>query len=115
LERALGIARGLSESPLESLSLARFAQLGFAQPSQQYEVSVDGQFYRLDFFWEGARIAGEADGAQKYRQPGDLWREKRREDAIRRQVNAFVRWSWSDAWHGEPLARILAAADVPRL
>jgi hypothetical protein len=115
LERALGIARGLSESPLESLSLARFAQLGFAQPSQQYEVSVDGQIYRLDFVWEGAGIAGEADGILKYLEPGDLWREKRREDAIRRQVSAFIRWSWADAWHGEPLARILAAAQVPRL
>lgn len=115
LERALGIARGLSESPLESLSLARFAQLGFAQPSQQREVSVDGRTYRLDFFWEGAGIAGEADGILTYLEPGDLWREKRREDAIRRQVSAFIRWSWADAWHGEPLARILAAAQVPRL
>jgi hypothetical protein len=112
LERALGLAQGLSESPLESLSLARFAELGIAPPVQQFDLVVDGYRYRLDFFWPDVEVVGEADGRLKYSDPGDLWREKRREDAIRRHVRAFLRWSWSDALHPDRLAAILRSGGI---
>lgn len=115
VERALALAHGRSESPLESLSLARIAELGFAPPEQQHELAVDGHAYRLDFFWPEVEVAAEADGALKYVEPGDLWREKRREDAIRLHVRAFLRWSWSDAWHSAPLERILRSGGIPRV
>jgi hypothetical protein len=115
MERALRLAHGLSESPLESLSLARIAELEYALPVQQHMLLVDGAPFRLDFFWPHGGIAGEADGRLKYADRTDLWREKRREDRIRRVVRAFVRWSWSDAWHPERLDALLSAAGVPRV
>ena len=111
--RALGIARGLSESPLESLSLARFAELGFPAPEQQREIVVGSQRYRVDFSWPEFGVVGEADGRGKYADPADLWREKRREDAIRTLVPRFVRWSWADAWASEPLRLLLGRAGIP--
>lgn len=115
LERALRLAHGCSESPLESLSLARFAELGFVLPTQQHELAIDGRRFRVDFFWPDTEVVGEADGRLKYAVPGDLWREKRREDAIRRHVCAFIRWTWADAWHPARLAAILSSARVPRV
>lgn len=111
--RALGIARGLSESPLESLSLARFAERGIPAPEQQHELVVGGQRYRVDFFWPEFGVVGEADGRGKYTAPADLWREKRREDTIRTRVPRFVRWTWADAWASERLRRLLAGAGIP--
>ncbi|MEO5535519.1 MAG: hypothetical protein ABIR17_10355 [Pseudolysinimonas sp.] len=115
LVRALEVARGLSESPLESLSLARIAELGFVLPTQQHELPADGGLFRVDFFWPEASVVGEADGRVKYATADDLWREKRREDGIRRLGFAVIRWSWSDAWTVSPLRDMLDQAGVPRV
>jgi hypothetical protein len=114
LAAALEIARGASESPLESLSLARFAQLGAPSPVQQHTiVTQDRRQYRVDFFWPELGVVGECDGRSKYVTPDDLWNEKRREDAIRPLVHRFVRWSWADALHSAPLAALLGRAGIP--
>lgn len=113
LRRAAGIARGMSESPLESLSLARFAELGTPAPVQQHELTIGPNRYRLDFFWPEHGVVGEADGRLKYQSRDELWREKRREDDIRRTVRAFIRWSWSDAWTVTPLRDLLVGAGIP--
>jgi hypothetical protein len=96
IDTALGIATGLAQSPLESLSLVRFAEFGIPRPRQQLEIDTEAGAYWVDFYWPHADAVGEADGRGKYRTPEDLWKEKRREDAIRARVKAFVRWSWSD-------------------
>jgi hypothetical protein len=114
-QAAIEIARGKSESPLESVSLTRCVELGFPRPVQQQEfVGADGRRYRSDFYWPDYGIVGEADGRSKYLTPEDLWREKRREDAIRPLVRGFLRWGWAEAWAGEPLAALLSSAGIPR-
>jgi hypothetical protein len=114
LERAVSAAFGLSESPLESVSMARFAEFGWPLPQQQRTVRVgSGALFRLDFWWDHLGVAGEADGRGKYVSPDDLWSEKRREDAIRAVVPHFARWSWNDAWEAAPLAAILTRYGLP--
>jgi hypothetical protein len=112
---ALSLATGKAETPLESLSVVRFAQLGFDRPVQQREFVVDGELYRADFCWEEAGVIGEADGREKYAGgPEVLWQEKLREDALRSVTRGFARWTWTDAWAGEPLARRLERAGLRR-
>jgi hypothetical protein len=113
LETALDIARGRSESPLESMSLARLAELGAPRPIQQHEIVTPRERFRLDFYWPELDIAGEADGRAKYGAPDDLWREKRREDAIRPHVRRFVRWSWTDAIDRHTFAAVLRRGGIP--
>lgn len=117
----LALVTGLAESPLESLSLLRIHELGFAAPRQQVEIDTHRGVFRLDFAWERCTIAGEADGRAKYggrvspeAMEQRLWEEKLREDAIRERVTAFPRWTWDDAWWGHGLERALLAARVPR-
>jgi hypothetical protein len=112
---ALGLATGRAETPLESLSMVRFAQLGFETPSQQCEFVIDGELYRADFCWEEAGVVGEADGRGKYADgPEILWQEKLREDALRSVTRGFARWSWAQAWAGEPMAMRLERAGLRR-
>lgn len=114
VDAALGVATGLAESPLESVSLLRILQLGFDAPAQQVDITVERRRYRVDFFWPEAGVIGEADGRHKYDDPDALWQEKRREDDLRAVSSGFARWDWSDAWRGEPLARRLERAGLRR-
>jgi hypothetical protein len=116
---ALERATGVPESVLESLSLAEIEWLGFKLPELQVAfVLGDLGDARTDCYWPSQRIVGEADGDTKYRlRPGGtgvaVIAEKRREDAIRRQVNGFARWGWADCRDPKRLERILHAAGVP--
>lgn len=120
VDAALGIATGLADTPIESLSLACFAQHGIPRPLQQYRLVVPGRgTYFGDFYWPEWDLLGEADGRRKYekdaerdgRDPRDvLWAEKVREDAIRSRVRRFARWTWADAVDGHALARIIRRA-----
>jgi hypothetical protein len=108
--RALEIATGLAESPLESISLVPIALAGFEQPEQQVVIEARGRRYRLDFFWRRHGVVGEADGRGKYRTAADLWEEKVREDAVRSLGLGFARWGWDEALAGPPVvARLLEA------
>jgi len=122
----IAIARSsdASESPLETLVLARCQDLGFESPVQQFPiVGSDGRTYRVDFAWDDGRIVAESDGQGKYRDPEllagrsseeVLWAEKRRENAIRAGCEPLVRLTWRDAWTGEALVAALTHARVPR-
>lgn len=112
------LADGRLESPGESLSRARMWELGLPQPRLQVPLGDEqGHFGRADFGWDG--VIGEFDGKLKYRageltdEPTEdvLWREKQREDRIRRYLRV-VRWTWDDALRSHPLARILAGAGI---
>lgn len=108
--RALEIATGLAETPLESISLVPIALARFEPPEQQVVVVARGRRYRLDFFWASQRVVGEADGRGKYLSPADLWEEKLREDALRSLDLGFARWGWDEALAGPPVvARLLEA------
>lgn len=104
-----------SESPGESLSRVRMAELGLPAPVLQHEVrDRDGFIGRVDFWWPEQGVVGEFDGRMKYGTdaPTVLWEEKLREDRLRATGLAVARWTWSDAWAGEPMAARLRAAGV---
>jgi len=61
---------------------------------------ASGRGYRADFYWDLARLIGEADGIGKYGATPDavaatLRAEKRREDDLREAGYAFVRWDYA--------------------
>ena len=112
------LADGRSESPGESLSRARMWELGLPQPRLQLVlVDADGTYGRSDFGWPG--VMGEFDGKLKYvsdeiagtTSQDVVWREKLREDRIRRH-SRVVRWTWDDALRGRAMARKLAEAGL---
>ena len=111
--RALDIATGLAESPLESVSLVPIALAGLPRPEQQVSVVARGRRYRLDFWWPDAGVAGEADGRLKYRTAQDLWDEKVRQDALRSIDISVARWDWEMALAGDPLLERLREAGLP--
>ncbi|CAN5290216.1 hypothetical protein BH11ACT3_BH11ACT3_22500 [soil metagenome] len=119
IDAALEHVTGRAESALESLSLVRFAELGFPTPRQQVEFVTEGIVDRVDFYWPDFRIIGESDGDLKYDDENDpqriaLRREKRREDRLRSRVRGFARWGWHDAWHPRVLEQRLLASGLPR-
>jgi predicted transcriptional regulator of viral defense system len=89
--RAVGLADGLAESPLESAGRVRIVTSGLPVPELQVELwDADGFVGRVDGWYDEAAVVVEFDGAVKYldpaggRSPGEvLWLEKRREDRMR--------------------------------
>ena len=112
---------GRTESAGESVSRAVIEWCGFELPQSQREFHLDGFTDRVDFFWEGPRIAGESDGYGKYlaETPEEtvarVVAEKKREDRLRRHLGGFARWDWSDAMQVAPLRRALVRAGVPQV
>lgn len=111
-----------SESPGESLARARMYQIGAPIPDLQRTFFRDGVLVgRTDFYWELADCIGEMDGDIKYlggSSPGGkpaeevVLAEKRREDALRRLVAAFIRFTWNDALTIAPLEAELRRVGV---
>jgi hypothetical protein len=89
--RALGLADGRAESPLETRGRLALLASGLPRPQLQVEIYDDAGFIgRVDGWYGGAAVALEFDGRVKYTDPlydsspGDvLWKEKRREDRMR--------------------------------
>lgn len=115
-------ATHLSGSPLETVSRLTVEELGFAAPLLQAHIPLQesgGNAY-LDFLWD-EDIGAEADGDSKYVADDNsaetrsrLVAEKKREDEIRRELRAFTRWGWRDAWFAGRLEKRLLAIGVPR-
>lgn len=113
------LADPLSMSAGESLSRVQMFLLNLPRPQLQKEIRDDaGLIGYVDFGWEG--VVGEFDGKVKYRVPEGvdakeateaLWREKQREDRLRRQVGV-VRWVWSVALDRHRLGAVLAAKGI---
>jgi len=112
--RAVLFADGRSESVGESRSRVILHRWNLAPSALQFEVrsAGGGVIGRTDFAWEEHRLVGEFDGRIKYGrllQPGQdagdaVFREKRREDAIRDEGWGVTRWSWSDLHRPDRLA-----------
>jgi predicted transcriptional regulator of viral defense system len=105
--RALGLADGRAESPLETRG--RLAILGSGLPLPELQVAIydDAGFIgRVDGWWEEAAVALELDGRGKYTEPRDLWKEKRREDRMRAVGIRFVRAGNEDL--GQPWPGVVA-------
>ena len=102
---------------------ALIATMGFPAPELQTRFLMPGGRRAFtDFFWRDHRHIGEFDGEGKYRDP-DLLRgrtpeqvllaEKDREDALRRQCDAFSRWRVPALSSPRLLYDILAGAGLP--
>jgi hypothetical protein len=122
LTRALELATELSDSPGESAARVAIHLLGFEPPELQVRfVDTEGEMFP-DFLWRGVAIAGEFDGKAKYTRseytrgdPGEVvWREKRREDRLRRQVSGVVRILTDHVKSPRRLESLLLDAGVPR-
>lgn len=119
-ELAVDLAEPGAMSPGESLSRVRMFQLHLPRPRLQVEQRDDaGLIGHVDFAWEG--VVGEFDGRIKYAVPPDatpdqaaeiVWREKQREDRIRRSGPRVARWVWRDALARDRLLPVLAAQGV---
>jgi hypothetical protein len=88
--RALDLADGRAESPLETRGRLAMLSAGLPRPDLQVEIyDSAGRIGRVDAWYEDAAIAIEFDGRVKYDDPRDaspaevLWKEKRREDRMR--------------------------------
>ncbi|SHG08168.1 Protein of unknown function [Jatrophihabitans endophyticus] len=106
----LGLADPLAESPLESVVRLALCRAGFPSPRLQYVIGG----YRVDFCWPEQRLVLEADGRDKYTADA-LWREKRREHALRSRGWRVERILWEDVLRHWPVtAARLRAALAPR-
>jgi hypothetical protein len=113
----VAFADARSESVGESRSRVAIARAELPPPTLQWEVrDGDGRLIgRVDFGWPEQRVIGEFDGKMKYgrQSTGDVtegetvYREKRREDELRAQRLAVVRWGWEDLEGFETVARRL--------
>lgn len=105
----------LGMSPGESLSRVQMFRLHLPRPVLQQPMDdADGPIGVVDFWWKG--VVGEFDGRTKYRVPHGaspeeaaevVWREKKREDRLRRLADVG-RWTYREAMQPQVLARILA-------
>lgn len=120
--RAVEFSTDRSESVGESRARVAMHRLGFVQPELQREFrDRDGRIFP-DFYWPDADVAIEFDGKVKYTRDeytrGDpaqvVWREKRREDRLRRLVSRVDRVVTADVESPQRLAEILTGAGVPR-
>jgi len=102
---AIKLADGRSESPGESVTRVQFHRYGIPMPQLQYHVVDHGQLIGIaDFYWDDHRHLGEFDGKIKYQKllrPDEtasdrVFREKRREDAMRADLRGMSRFIWSD-------------------
>lgn len=122
LRRLIEFSTSLSDSVGESECRAAIHRAGFEVPVLQREWRDSEGVMETDFYWESVNVAGEFDGKMKYTRAeftgGDpaevVWREKRREDRLRRQVDRVVRLITADVHRPVVLAGILDDAGVPR-
>ena len=104
--RVVRFANGLSDGVGESRSRVMMHMAGLPEPALQVDMhDRRGRFLgRSDYAWYDGRLLGEFDGKAKYSRylkdgesPGDVvFKEKRREDALRDNGSRVVRWVWHE-------------------
>lgn len=113
--RAVEMADGRSESPGESWSRLVFAGLALPAPELQAEIrDAGGRLVgRVDFLFREQRLIVEFDGKVKYAGADGrdaLFREKRREDALRSLGYQVVRLTWRDLHDPALVHRLISGA-----
>jgi predicted transcriptional regulator of viral defense system len=102
--RAIALADGRAESPLETRGRLRIVGAGLPAPELQVEIWADGRLIAVvDGWYQDAAVALEFDGRVKYTDPWRgrtaaqvLWEEKRREDELRALDIRMVRMADDD-------------------
>ena len=120
--RAVALADGRAESPLESRGRLRIVGAGLPSPSLQTEIRAEGRLVAIvDAWFDDQAVAVEFDGRVKYTDPWRersagrvLWEEKRREDELRALDIRVARIADADLDSGWPrtesqLRRLLAS------
>lgn len=120
--RAVSFATSQSDSFGESQARAAIHLLGFDAPELQAEfVDAEGRMF-TDFYWRDRNQVVEFDGKAKYTRqqftngdPGEVvWREKLREDRLRKLGCGVTRMLTSHVANPPQLERLLSSAGVPR-
>ncbi|WP_448005989.1 type IV toxin-antitoxin system AbiEi family antitoxin domain-containing protein [Agromyces bauzanensis] len=115
-------ATSLAATPLETCSRLVMEEFGAPAPTLQHPLWLPerGEWAYLDFYWHDLGAGAEADGDGKYLSGGSaaasaqaVVREKKREDAVRRQLRAFERWDWAEMWARTPLISRLRRLGLP--
>ena len=91
------------QSPLETIALVELHNSGFVIPQQQITFFDKHEFVAcVDMFWElrNRRIVLELDGKNKYTDDEVLYKEKLREDRLRRLGLEVMRAGWVDVNDG---------------
>jgi len=122
LRDLIGFSTHLSDSMGESECRYVIRELGFEEPELQTEFRDPEGSMETDYFWRSVRRYGEFDGKVKYTHDeytrGDpaevLWREKKREDRLRRQDLAGTRILTEHVRRPARLERLLVEAGIPR-
>lgn len=114
LAKAVGrLVRGQCESVAEARTLFLLLVNGVEVECQVEICDGDGRFVaRVDFLVTGTKLVVEFDGKVKYASgdPEVLWREKRREDALRALGYDVVRLTWTDLEHpAQAMAKVRRA------
>ena len=120
--RAVALADGRAESPLESRGRLRIVGAGLPRPDLQVEIRTGGRLVAVVDAWlEQAAIAIEFDGRVKYTDPWRnrtprqvWWDEKRREDELRSLDIRVVRIADADLGSRWPRRRPVYASWWPR-
>lgn len=120
--RVIEFSTHLSDSVGESEARAAIHRLGFEVPVLQRSWRDAEGAMESDFYWESVDKVGEFDGKVKYTRDeftrGDpsavVWREKRREDRLRRLTSGVLRLVTDDIRSPLILASILSDAGIPR-
>ncbi|MBB3035709.1 hypothetical protein [Hoyosella altamirensis] len=96
-QKAIAFLDERSESPGESRSRVFMHRYGLQLPCLQASIrDKRGKVIaRVDFLFP-CGVVGEFDGRMKYGRGDDVFREKQREDALRRLGWLVVRWVWAD-------------------
>jgi hypothetical protein len=102
--RAIGLADGRAESPLETRGRLRMVGAALTPDDLQVEIRTDERLVAVvDAWFEEAAVAVEFDGRVKYTDPWRdrnagrvLWEEKRREDDLRSLDMRVVRLADAD-------------------
>lgn len=123
-EAVIDFATDLSDSFGESMARGVMRELGFPVPELQVCFSDSQGDMFVDYYWRQENVAGEFDGKGKYLRPSfqqnlspgeRAWREKKREDRLRRQVSTVVRIITSEVMDPRRLAGLLEGAGIRRL
>lgn len=121
--RAVDFADGRAGSPAKSFGRVQFHALKLPAPELQVPFfDADGLIGYADFYWRELDLIGEVDGRSKYGANRHfqrdisveqvLWREKHRQDRLRRVVKSFVRLDWETIADRRALARRMATGEL---